>query len=525
MSKSVRFAVAAGMLTLTSAVLAAAPGGVREPALAGGWYPESRAELALETHRLLRAAAGAPTLPGRPVALVVPHAGWRYSGLAAAAAFRTVKPGDFNRVVVVAPSHHAGFSGFSVDNATFYRTPLADTPVCTTVVQSLRGGSLVRTVAGASDPEHAVEIELPFLQEQLAGFCLVPILAGQTTPEQEMAFAERLAKLDDGKTLFVFSSDFTHYGPRFDYTPFGPSAPAARDKIFAQDLRAADLLARKDAAGFRAFLGETGATICGRAGLGVMGELLARIAPKASATRLAQYMSIDLPRERDDNSVTYVAMAFTREPSTGGTPISGAPKYEPVSPGAPPLPAATGKLLVRLARAALATELAGGDDLRHELAALPAGPEMERLQGVFVTLNRKRPEDIAASGKLRGCVGQIFPVYPLYAAIVNAAVDAALHDGRFIPVHTVELPNLALEVTVLSPPKPVASWRDIKLGVHGIVIEKDGRKAVFLPQVPEEQGWNIEQTLAALAQKAGLAPDAWREGAQFSVFTGQIFHE
>ena len=88
-----------------------------------------------------------------------------------------------------------------------------------------------------------------------------------------------------------------------------------------------------------------------------------------------------------------------------------------------------------------------------------------------------------------------------------------------------ELSRIEVEVTVLSPPKAIGSWQEIKLGTDGIVLEKDGRRALFLPQVPGEQGWNLEQTLAALSRKAGLPSDAWREGAHFSIFNGQVFKE
>ena len=169
--------------------------------------------------------------------------------------------------------------------------------------------------------------------------------------------------------------------------------------------------------------------------------------------------------------------------------------------------------------------LRGSDDLQHQLAAWPAGPEQERRQGVFVTLNRKDPAEIRSLGRLRGCIGQPEPTYPLYYGTVQAALDAALHDPRFQPVTAAELPRLEVEVTVLSPRRPVTSYKDIRVGTHGIVLQKGDKAALFLPQVAPEQGWSAEQALAALAEKAGLPPDAWREGARLSVFTGQVFPE
>jgi AmmeMemoRadiSam system protein B/AmmeMemoRadiSam system protein A len=499
----------------------------RPPALAGSWYPDGRAHLVAGAHFLMRLAAGAPALPAKPLALVVPHAGWSYSGLAAATAFRLLKPGDFDRVVVVAPSHHSSFRGYALDDATAYRTPIGDVPLCDGALAALQGTD-VRVVPGVADDEHAVEIELPFLQATLGRFCLVPVLVGDTDEAVERSFAGRLATLDDGRTLFVFSSDFAHYGPRFDFQPFGALSPGVRERIRAMDDRGAALLVRVDARGFRDYLRETGNTICGRHGLATLLELLPRIAPGARAVPLAHYASSDLPGTQDTSAVSYVAMAFLRDgprDATFGPPLVALPRLEDAPPDTPSLSPGDGARLVRLARAALATHFLGKDDLGRELAAWPTGPDRERRQGVFVTLNRTDPAGIRAQGRLRGCIGQPEPTFPLYYGTVQAALDAALRDPRFEPVTAGELGRLEIEVTVLSPRRPVASWRDIRLGTHGIVLQKGDKAALFLPQVAPEQGWTLEQTLSALAEKAGLSADGWKDGASFSVFTGQAFEE
>ena len=85
--------------------------------------------------------------------------------------------------------------------------------------------------------------------------------------------------------------------------------------------------------------------------------------------------------------------------------------------------------------------------------------------------------------------------------------------------------EIDIEISMLTPPRPVASWRDIVIGKHGMVLTKGGRSAVFLPQVAPEQGWGIEETLTHLAMKAGLSPGAWREGAEFLVFEAQVIQE
>ncbi len=497
----------------------------REPVLAGAWYPKDHAGLEAAAQMLMRIAAPAPPVAIRPLALVVPHAGWSYSGAAAGTAFSLLKAGEFDRVVVMGPSHHEAFRGYALDDATAYRTPLGEIPTCQGSVAALQG-SEARALGAATGPEHSVEIELPFLQAALGRFCLIPVGGGDTTASDERAFAGRLAKLDDGKTLFVFSSDFSHYGRRFDYQPFGPVSPLVSQKIRALNDRAIALLAAGDAAAFRSYLQETGNTICGRNDLATLLELLPTIAPKARAVTLAHYASADIPGLQDDGSVSYVAMAFLREaPAVAPAPLLTPPRLEDAPPDTPELSNAAGSSLVALARAAVRTELLGGDDLRRALEGWPRGADQERRRGVFVTLNRKDPAEIRSLGKLRGCIGQPEPTFPLYYGTVEAAIDAALHDPRFEPVKAEELPRLEIEVTVLSPQRKIASWREIRIGRHGVVLRKGGRAALFLPQVAPEQGWNVEQMLDALAEKAGLPRDAWREGAQLSVFTGQVFEE
>ncbi len=516
--------LAAAPVTLAPGTARAAR--TRPAALAGSWYPEGKARLVSAAHFLMRLAAGAPDLPSKPVALVVPHAGWNYSGIAAAAAYRLLEPGEFDRVVVVAPSHHGAFRGYALDDAAFYRTPLGEIPLCEGVTKALTS-EVARVVPDVSEPEHAVEIELPFLQAALGRFCLVPVLVGDTRPRDEKDFAGRLAELDDGRTLFVFSSDFAHYGARFGYAPFGDLSPETRERVREMDTRGVALLSEIDVEGFRSYLAETGNTICGRHGLATMLELLRRVAPQARAALLAQYMSADLPIPSEGSSVSYVAMGFVRgpEPPAPKDPLLTLPRLETVPVGVPPLAGEEGARLVHLARAALETELAHRDDLGPLLAEWPSGPAHERRQGVFVTLNRIDPREIEAGGRLRGCIGQPEPQFPLYYGTVQAALDAAERDPRFEPVAASELGRIEVEVTVLSPRRPVASAEEIQIGTHGIVLEKDGKAALFLPQVAPENTWTREETLSALAQKAGLPRDGWKDGARLSVFTGQVFKE
>jgi AmmeMemoRadiSam system protein A len=170
-----------------------------------------------------------------------------------------------------------------------------------------------------------------------------------------------------------------------------------------------------------------------------------------------------------------------------------------------------------LARGALQRSLEGEAEPDPRDIGIQLTPLLEQRRGTFVTLRR--------SGELRGCIGEIQAARPLYRSVMGIAVSAATQDHRFDPVTRDELDLLDIHVSALTAPRPVDSWEEIELGRHGIVMQKEGRSATFLPQVAPEQGWDLETTLTRLCQKAGLEPDAWREGARFLVFEAEVFGE
>jgi hypothetical protein len=378
------------------------------------------------------------------------------------------------------------------------------------------------TLAG----EHSVEVLLPFLQAALERFCLLPVLLGRTDAAAEQALARSLIPLDDGRTIFVASSDFVHYGKRYSFVPFGETPAEAGDRLRALDDRAVALVAARDAAALRAFLAETGHNACGRHPLLVLMELLRLRGSEASATLVARYASSDLPFVRDASSVGYASLAFS--PGETGPPAdASALRVPPLLP--PPgddwrVGDPLGEKLRRLARAAIETELLGGDALARALEALGDPIELRRRQAVFVSLYREGPPGAPAQPRLRGCRGQGEASLPLDLAVVKAALEAALDDERFPKVRAEELSSLEIEVTVLSPLRPVESAEAYRLGRDGLVLTKDGKGALFLPAVWQEAGWSTEEALRELSRKADLAPDAWK-GARLFAFEGEAFGE
>lgn len=476
-----------------------------ESPLAGRWYPANAATLASDIQGYIE-EADTPPLPD-VMALILPHAGYQYSGRTAAAGVKTLSGRSFSRVVVLGPTHRLPMEGLaSVPDLTHYATPLGEVPLDVALMTQLRRHPHFRTIPNAFELEHSVQIEVPLLQQVLGEFVLVPIVVGQLDAAAARAMADTLRSLIDADTLVVVSSDFTHYGPDYGYVPFRDNLP---ENIKQIDMGAYELIEHKDPEGFLAYLDRTGATICGGCPIAVLLAML----PESAQPRLLRYETSGAITGDYTNSVSYLSIAFC-----GKWPA--AVPSEAVETGAAPpaLSEEDEKRLLELARRTLAYVFEHGRTPSPEDVGIEITDGMKQIMGAFVTLKK--------NGELRGCIGEIIPQRPLYKAVIAQTINAAFEDRRFSPVRLEELPDIRFEISAYAqPPRPVASYEDIQLGRDGIVLEKEGRHALFLPQVAPEQGWDLPTTLEHLSRKAGLPPDAWKHGASFSVFQAIVFGE
>lgn len=473
------------LLLVAVGPLASATAQVREAKVAGQFYPDDPVELHELVQELLTRQPE-PAFSGKPRVLIVPHAGYQYSGLVAAHGFRHLQGHRYDGVVVVGFTHRMPFAGASVDTAEAYRTPLGEIPVDQEGAAILLAHQGVRHVEEAhTSGEHSLEVELPFLQEVLGHFKLVPVLMGSADWKDAEQLAEALATLARvGDYLFVFSSDLSHY------RPYSQAQRIDEAAVSAMVLETSQALHRLFAAG------EIEA--CGRGPIVTSALLAAKL---GHLKREPLYYANSGDTYGNPKSVVgYAAVAMYEQPA----PVSGR-----LSPEA-------GMALVRSARASLEYGLRrrDGPDPSEELKRYP---ELSQASGVFVTL-RKR-------GVLRGCIGRIETTEALSTLVPRVALDSALRDSRFQPVSVEELDELQVEVSVLTPPARLPAHEDLVPGRDGVILEHQGRRGVFLPQVWDETGWTRLEFLRELAsQKAGLPPDAWEQAALY-VFQDQIFEE
>ena len=488
----------------------AAQSSYMESTLAGQWYSADGTRLRRELDGYLQAAP-VPAAPA--MAAILPHAGFVYSGPAAAAGVRALAAWPrLERVVLLGFTHHVGLPGrISLPSReTAYRSPLGSVPLDRAALDALATDPLFADVPATRSGENSVELIVPLLQTALAGrrWTLVPLTLGQLDAARLDAAARVLAPLIDGRTAIVASSDFTHYGDRFGYTPFRDDIPA---RLSALDHGAIAPILARDAAAFDAYCRDTGATICGQDPIG----LLLRLLPPDTTGRELAYDSSAARTGDYDSCVTYAALAFD---APGGAGLSGNSGRAGQSTPAPALSGTDKQTLLTLARTVIDEALHGDALSELDDTSLPLTPALKVRRGAFVTLT--------IDGELRGCIGEILPRRPLVRVVADHALSAAFEDPRFPPLTAAEWPSVRIEISALTPPRPVDSWRDIEIGRHGMTLSLHGCMAVFLPQVAPEQGWDLETTLTHLARKAGLPAQAWRDPeARFSVFEADVFHE
>jgi AmmeMemoRadiSam system protein B/AmmeMemoRadiSam system protein A len=503
--------------------------GKRPLKFAGSWYEADPKKLAAQLDNFkVRAKAAVnpaqnPIIPGTVLAIVAPHAGYAFSGATAACSYLVPDAKKINRIILLGPSHYQGFPGAALSADKSFATVFGDIAVDTGAVATLKASGQFHELTDVHRQEHSLEMQLAFIKKEFSQAKIVPILVGRLDDAGEARLiALSIKRILMAGDLVVVSSDFTHFGPRYGYTPFKRDLAENVKKL---DMEAFSYLEKNDLDGFFAFYKRTEDTICGVYALSVLLALL----PDAARGHLFDYRtSRDSLVEDDQNSVSYLAIAFDGGKDSNGWGTSNQFEVQFLTDD-------DKKVLVQLARLGLEHVVKTGSEDPPDLKSLgiAISDRLKKPQGVFVTLFRKfdaaeararaaleKGTSGAREGKeLRGCIGYIMPVKPLYQAVLDNAAAAGTRDHRFSPVESNELSNIEIEISVLTKPQPVASAKDIRVGTDGVLLFCRGRQSVFLPHVATEFGWDLDDMLTQLALKAGLPARAWQTAdARFEVF-------
>lgn len=461
---------------------------VRKSVIAGTWYPGNPETLKKEIRRYLGKAS--PEVPsGTLKGLVVPHAGYIYSGWVAAYAYKLLESNPYRRIIIVAPSHHAYFQGASVYTPGGYETPLGIAPLDKELIEELlKTSPVVKDLPEAHLKEHSLEIQLPFLQVVLENnFLLTPIIMGLQTYETCEALGKALSTVlkDKKDALLIASSDLSHYHSEKD--------------AHLLDKRAADRIASFDPVGLFEDIKNGRCEACG-AGPIISVMIACRELGASKATILKYATSADVTGDRSA-VVGYLAAAFIDNPGHG--------KKVGVDLG---LSEEEKKTLKELAYNTIKAKLEG-----KPLPTIqnPKGKLLER-RGAFVTIHK--------NGQLRGCIGYVEGLRPLWETVRDMAIQAAFHDPRFPPLSAAELPFIDIEISVLTPLERLKDISDIEIGKHGLVVRRGFYSGLLLPQVAAEYGWSRETFLEWTCRKAGLPPDAWKSNdTEIYIFSADVF--
>ena len=444
---------------------------IKEPSVAGTFYPADKKALKESVEGFLSRVEKRQK-DGKLIALISPHAGYRFSGQVAAYGFSELKDSAIQKVIVIGAAHHAGYKGASVYTTGSFRTPLGEVPINERIAKKLLDDEAdVRFYPEAYAKEHSIEVQLPFLQTVLKDFTIVPILIGSPTKKTFDHLIEVLSDIFDEKTLIIASTDLSHY---HDYS----TAKEMDGKVISEIER----LSVTDTA---KLLQSGQSELCGMYPVMVTIEIARRAG--ANYGMLFKYANSGDVTNEKEKVVGYASIGLLKSPYTESER----------------------KQLLSLAKDSIEEYIVKGKVQERTIH----NPKFKTEGAVFVTIKK--------NGSLRGCIGHVQPVMSLSQSIKKNAISASSGDPRFPPMDKDELKDIEIEVSILSPLIPLRDINDISIGKHGLVIRKGERSGIFLPQVATEFGWDRDTFLEQLCMKAGLPKSAWKD-AELHIFTAEV---
>jgi len=483
---------------------------IRKPAVAGTFYPAEAADLEKMVKLFLSKADKSKTrLSGSILEILVPHAGFVFSGQTAACCYAALEGIRYDTIILIGPPHRVPVSGGSVYCGDAFETPLGLVPVDTELANALaRSSSLINRDETPHIQEHSLEVQLPFLQIVLGDFSIVPLLVmgdKESLDQIAQVLSSVVFSQREKNTLFVISTDLAHFPKKQDAVASDRAILEAFASLDGEKLLAADREIMQRG------IPNLVCTMCG-IDAAYIGQKIAGGFRTSKAVILHTSVSsdTDMVQTSPERVVGYGAVAVTVSEEElkqrNSRIIEKLNKKEQEY-----LLAIARKALEEYTRTKKMPILQGitGEGLEH----------LYRQSGVFVTLYK--------NGQLRGCIGNHQSSFPLWQTVGLLAVSSGFSDPRFPPLRQEELGDITIEISVyLSRIEPIKSIDEFEIGKHGIILQKGNRSATFLPQVALEQGWDKETTLDNLCLKAGLPPGAWKDkNAILEIYRTQVFHE
>ena len=434
-------------------------------------------------------------------ALIVPHAGYYFSGNVAASAYMAIDAKkQYKRIFLLGPSHHEWLDGASVNTeADWYATPLGnvkvdhETAVALTntiaTPHSQRENSVFCYRPEAHDREHCLEVQLPFLQRRFKEVPpIVPIVISTNDYEKLKRMAEVLKPYFTDENLFVISSDFSHY-PKYEDAceldaKTGKAVESGDVEEFIATINANARSGKRNLA----------TSACGEFAIIT---LMLMLDNQYEVKHLMYQNSGDIDNHDHSRVVGYHSFAILRKDNASFA-LSDADK----------------KVLKEIALQSIKDSL-DGKRCSDNSSLFTIHSSLNQKCGAFVSLHKH--------GHLRGCIGHFGEDYPLHEIVAEMARAAAFEDPRFMPVTRDELNDLDIEISVLTPMRRIQSLDEFELHRHGIYIKKGYRSGTFLPQVADEVNWTKEEFVGHCSQdKAGLGWDGWRD-AELYVYEAIVF--
>jgi AmmeMemoRadiSam system protein B/AmmeMemoRadiSam system protein A len=471
---------------------------IKKPDVAGSFYPSEPEELSRRIDTFLSLAN--PQIPqGDILVIVVPHAGYEYSGQVAAFGYKLIKNKPYKTVVIISSSHYHQFRGISVYPKGIFQTPLGNVAIDEAFIRKMINSlKEIKLSRGFFKREHPIEVQIPFLQKSLSDFKIVPISIGQVNMQdcQNLAAALSSAIGERQDVLIVVSTDMYH---GYDF-----------QEAEIVDRLTLSYIEKMDPRFVYEKIIDNKIQLCGGFSLVTAMFLAKRLGyDKLNVLKYTNSAEVTARKIKGLWTVGYSSAVISRSESVDrirSNPEGG--------PGDMLNKEQKGRLL-KLARSSIEHYLKHN----NRLEVSESDPQLTSRAGAFVTLHKH--------GQLRGCIGNLIGQKPLYLTIRDMAVEAAVGDPRFPPLSLSELNDVDIEISVLSPMKKIRDPDNIIMETHGVLVRKGFRSGVFLPQVATETGWSKEEFLSHLcSRKAGLSPSAWKDkDTEVYIFTASVFSE